>query len=186
MKILCGDPGEFAIECEICGESEPPAHNALGDVWFWISGKRVGNENFSTIGIAAQDLESTLKYCGKRYEAALYVAEGESVVSEIYYNAYERRFEGDLAGSLWRSDRFMICMNSSGNEWTDGWIFVLIEAGEPGNVDGPNLGPDRILYRGPDRETHEVWWPRGTYERVVKDFLRALMSNSTYRPSVSL
>ena len=98
----------------------------------------------------------TLKFCGKRQNRDLYHADKSSVVSEVYYNVFEREFDGDFSASDW-SDQFLICMTSSGNEWTDGWIFVLIEAERPQSEAGNGSEPDRVLYRSTGEEAREAW-----------------------------
>jgi len=177
MKILCGRKEEFAVEYEILYETEPPARNAVGDVWFWINGKQVGNwdgEFVSLVAIAASGLEITLKYTGKRVDPALFAGAKDQVVNRVLEDIYG---ETDRPNDFrMESERFLICDTAGGSEWTDGWIFLLIEAEDL-------EGMDRVLYRGPDKVTHEVWWAKGVYERVVKEFMASLASNSaTYRP----
>jgi len=177
MKILCGRKEEFAVEYEILYETEPPAQNAVGDVWFWINGKQVGNwdgEFVSYVAIAASDLKRTLQYTGQRVDPVRFAGAKDEVMDRVFEDIYGETDRPDAVQE--ESHRFLICHVASGNEWTDGWMFLLIEAEDA-------EGMDRVLYRGPDKVTHEVWWAKGVYERVVKEFMESLASNSaTYRP----
>jgi immunity protein 42 of polymorphic toxin system len=180
VTALFGAKSFFAIECRIDFESDTKARNAVGEISFWVDGHQVGNPDVvSTIGIAAADLERTLQWCRKRYNADLYVAEKDDVLNTVFHYA----FEDESGTDAWvdRGERFLVCMTSTGNEWVDGWLFAMVE-GERGSDEALGMmALDRFLYREPNRTVHEVWLPANTYGQTVREFLGWFAANSTYR-----
>lgn len=179
MRVLCGDKTVFAIEYEILDETDPPECDPVGDLWFWIDGRQVGNTDCASyLGIGFDGLASTLQFNGLRTNRSLYIGDKDHTLDTVFQNIYS----DDGPGDVWDRDykRFLILEGVCGNEWVDGWDRVLIEGETPDTM-------DRVLYRGPDKVAYETWWQSGLYERVVRQAVESLVSNSKgNRPLVDI
>jgi len=158
-----GDESKFSIRCRIEYQRAIGSRNLVGTLEFKVAGTAIGNIGvISTVGIGARDLALMSGWSGLRRDDALYNTDKTAVLDLLDNSIYG---EGGRADSE-RAMKFLACMTTSGNEWTDGWLIVLIEgAADRGQ-------PDRMLYRrSTDRSDHEAFIPAGEYDRVVKSFL---------------
>lgn len=165
-NVLFGDRDAFAIECNIEFQTDTPAQNAAGLLWFWIGGDEVGNRDVVSLpGIAASELRQTLQWCGHRNEPSLYGAEAKTVLDTIHYGLYDS--PGTTFAEVQNWGRFLICMLPGGHEYMDGWFTVMVESPE-----GCIPRRDRVLYRGNSLSgDREVLLPHRTYKAVVQEFL---------------
>ena len=99
------------------------------------------------------------------------MGDGEKVLKDIVHHAFELPFEDPASVEF--GERFSV-LTAFGNEWTDGWWFVLVES-------GPSVGDDRLIYQDPEGRIHEHWLLPGVYDRVVREFLAWFTEHSSYR-----
>ncbi len=165
-SVLCGDRLVFAIECHIESETDSPAKNPVGSLWFWIGGEEVGNRDVISLpGIVANELRQTLHWCGQRNDLDLFSASASTVLDNVDSGLYAS--PGSSSDDVQKWARFLICMLPGGHEYMDGWLTVMIESPE-----GATSSDDRVLYRGAGlRQDREVWLPRGAYRAAVQEFL---------------
>lgn len=179
-QIVFGDVKFFAIGCRIDFTSDPPASNAVGEMYFWAGGERIGNESIiSTLGIAANDLHLTLKWCGQRGDSVGYIGDKNQVIESVYNHAYVFDYE-DETTSINRVDRFLVCTTISGNEWFDGWLCILISPDIGANTGRGLEHRDRLLIQSASG-VKEVWLNAGEYGTVARKFLHWFSTASNWR-----